>query len=144
MESINIFRPIIYFIIIYCLTEKYSIEKAFIEVKNNKCLFLDKTCSKNEIMKSYSLLREKIKKKWHRLWNNKKMGNNISPDGYPIFEIDEREIIGNNQVIYWMLCIIDRVNKVSRVYCILNNRKASNLMKMVKDNVVQMKIQTWI
>jgi len=107
--------------------------KSFIEVNQNKDLFGGKTCSKNAIMKLYSLLREK-KKTMHRKWNNNKMGSNISPDGYPIFEIDESEIIGNNQVIYWMFGIIDRVSKDCRVFCVLNDRTANNLMKIVKDN----------
>ena len=71
----------------------------------------------------------------HKLWNNNKMGSNISPDGYPVFEIDESEIIGNNQVIYWMFGIIDRVTKDSRVFGVLNDRTANNLMKILKDNV---------
>ena len=32
----------------------------------------------------------------HKLWNNNKMGSKISPGGYPVFEVDESEIIGDN------------------------------------------------
>ena len=52
----------------------------------------------------------------HKLWKNNKMGSNISPDGYPVFETDESENMGNNQVIYWMFDIIDRVTKDSLVF----------------------------
>ena len=36
----------------------------------------------------------------HTLWNNKIMGDNLTENGYPVFEIDEREIIGNHEDIY--------------------------------------------
>ena len=50
IETINISLPIIYFLIIYCFTEKYSLEKAFIEVNDNKHLFGGKTCSKKQLV----------------------------------------------------------------------------------------------
>ena len=63
------------------------------------------------------------------------MGNNPSEHGYPVFEIDESEIIGNNEIIYWMFGIIDRISKDSRVFCVLNDRTSNNLMKIIKDNI---------
>ena len=135
IENINIPLPIIYFLILYCFIEKYSLDKSIIEVNDNKNLFGGKTCSKGSIGKLYSLLREKIKNTMHNLWGNNKMGNNISSEGYPVFEIDESEIIGNNEIIYWMFGIIDRISKESRVFCVLNDRTANNLMKIIKENV---------
>ena len=44
------------------------------------------------------------------------MGNNISSEGYPVFEIDESKIIGNNETIYWMFVIIDRISKESQFF----------------------------
>lgn len=38
-ENINIPLPIIYFLILYCFTEKYSIDKSYIEIKDNQNLF---------------------------------------------------------------------------------------------------------
>ena len=43
----------------------------------------------------------------HTIWNKDLMGNNLSEKGYTVFEIDESEIIGNNEIIYWMFGIID-------------------------------------
>ena len=63
------------------------------------------------------------------------MGNNLTESGFPIFEIDESEIIGNSEVIYWMFGIIDRISKESRVFCVLNNRSSDNLLKLIKDNI---------
>ena len=62
------------------------------------------------------------------------MGDNLTENGYPVFEIDE--IIGNNEDIYWMFGIIDRISKESRVFCALNDRTSNNLMKIIKDNIV--------
>ena len=134
-EFINIPLPILYFLLIYCFTEKYSLEKSLTEVNANKNLFGGKTCSKNSIGKFYSLLREKIKTSMHKIWKNNIMGNNITKKGYPVFEIDESEIIGNNEVIYWMFGIIDRITKESRVFCVLNDRTSNNLMNILKENI---------
>jgi len=38
-EEVNIPIPILYFLTLYCFTEKLSIEKAFIEINDNKNLF---------------------------------------------------------------------------------------------------------
>ena len=80
-------------------------------------------------------MREKIKNKMHNIWNKELMDSNISDKGYPFFEIDESEIIGNNQVIYWMFGMIDRISKDCRVFCVLNDRTYDNLMKIIKDNI---------
>jgi hypothetical protein len=82
------------------------------------------------------LLREKIKINMHKIWTNNIMRDNLTENGYPVFEIDESEIIGNNEGIYWMFGIIDRISKESRVFCILNDRTSNNLMKIIKDNIV--------
>ena len=34
-----------------------------------------------------------------------------------------------------MFGMIDRVNKECRVYCVLNDRTANNLMKLIKENI---------
>ena len=39
IENINIPLPIIYFLILYCFIEKYSLDKSYIEVNDNKNLF---------------------------------------------------------------------------------------------------------
>ena len=59
MKNINICLIIIYFIIINCFKEKYSLVKSFIEVNHNKHLIWGKTCCKITIMKLYSLLKKK-------------------------------------------------------------------------------------
>ena len=65
----------------------------------------------------------------HKIWNNKIMEDNFTKNGYPILEVDESEIIGNNEVIYWMFGIIDRITKESRIFCILNEKTSNKLKK---------------
>ena len=55
--------------------------------------------------------------------------------GYASVEIDESEIIGNSQEIYWMFGIIDRKIKDARIFCVLNNRTKENILAIIKNNV---------
>ncbi len=41
------------------------------------------------------------------------MGDNITENGYPVFEIYESEIIVSSEVIFQMFGIIDRITKES-------------------------------
>ena len=134
-EDCNIQLQIIYFLTFYCFPEKLSIEKSYLEIKNNQNLFGFKLCTKNSISKVYNLIRKKIKDSMHLDWSNHLLGDNLSVNGYPIFEIDESKIIGNNEKIYWMFGIIDRITKESRVFCVLNNRSSDNLMNLIKGNI---------
>ena len=134
-EKINIPSPILYFLLIYCFREKFSVEKTYIEITENNNLFEGKTCSNNSISKAYNLIRNKLKNKMHYEWKDHLMDDNNSDDGFSVFEIDESKIIGNNDIIYWMFGIIDRISKESRVFCVLNDRTANNLMKIIKENV---------
>ena len=63
------------------------------------------------------------------------MGDNISDDSLPFFEMNESKIIGNNNIIYWMFGIIDRISKEARIFCVLNNRTADNLMRIIKNDI---------
>ena len=56
-EEVNIPLPILYFLTFYCFKEKLSIEKAFIEINDNKNLFGGKTCSIKGITKVFSIIR---------------------------------------------------------------------------------------
>ena len=49
--------------------------------------------------------------------------------------MDEIEIRGNNEVIYWMFGMIGRITKKSRVFCVLNNGTAKNLKNILKENI---------
>ena len=68
-------------------------------------------------------------------WNTKFLGMEIGMNSYDSVEIDESEIIGNENEIYWMFGLIDRITKEARIFSILNDRTKSNLLKYVKNNV---------
>ena len=72
------------------------------------------------------------------------MRNNRTDKWFPLIVIDERKIIENSEVIYWMFGIIDRISKESRVFYVLNNRSSDNLLKLIKDNITTNEIQIWI
>ena len=54
----------------------------------------------------------------------------IGPNGYVVVEIDESKIIGNRQKILWMFGIIERVTKEARVFKLMTNRIAHNLLNI--------------
>ena len=87
------------------------------------------------IIKIYNILRNKIKIEMHKNWKNKLLGESITEKGFAAIEIDESEIIGNSEIIYWMFGLIDRISKKARIFCVLNNRTADNLMTIIKNNI---------
>ena len=76
----------------------------------------------------------------HRNWTKKLLGEDgiLDDNGYISCEIDESEIIGNQNVIYWMFGIIERSTKEARVFCVLNNRTKENLLPLIKSNIIIM------
>ena len=71
-------------------------------------------------------------------WSKNLLGEDgiLDNNGYISCEIDEREIIGNSNVIYWMFGIVERSTKKARIFCVLNNRTKENLLPLVKNNVI--------
>lgn len=127
--------PVLYFITFYCLRENYSLEKIYIEVNSIKNLLRNNTISIIGISKIYNKLYMKISDTFHKKWNNKLLGMEIGINDYGSVEIDESEIIGNGNEIYWMFGLIDRNKKEALIFSILNNRTKRNLLKYVKNNV---------
>ena len=56
--------------------------------------------------------------------------------GYGSVEIDESEIIGNINEIYWMFGIIEGSTKDDRVYCALNNRTKDRILFIIKNYAI--------
>ncbi len=100
-----------------CFIENYSIEKAFIEFNSNKHLFNGKTVSKNGVIKIYKILRNKIMCSLHNIWKDTLLGDGRGDQGYSSIEIGESEVVGNNNIIYWMFgLIVERTTKEVRVF----------------------------
>ena len=90
------------------------------ELLNNK-----KIC-KDIIIRIYQILRDKIRKCMNNYWRNNLLVNNFIDKVYESIEIDESEIIGNNETILWIFGMIDKFNKVVRIYCALSDRTKNN------------------
>ena len=74
--------------------------------------------TKQSIINFFAHIRNVIRKKMHYNWSKKLLGEDgiLDDNGYISCEIDESEIIGNQNVIYWMFGIIDRGTKEARVF----------------------------
>ena len=64
------------------------------------------------------------------------LGEEQNENVYSSFEIDESSIIGNAQVMYWMIGLIQRNWKESYIFCVINNSTKANLFQYVIYNVV--------
>ena len=134
-ENINIQIQILYFVTFFCFIENLSLEKAFTETNNNKEFLGNNTVTINGISKIYTILREKLRKELHKKWKKDPIGIAIGPKGYACVEIDESEMIGNNQKIFWIFGIIDRTTKKARLFSVLNNRTKECLLPLLKNNL---------
>lgn len=72
----------------------------------------------------------------HHRWKSELLGNELYSLGYGSFEIDESEIIGDINEIYWMFWIIERNTKDAIVYCALNNRTKDSILPIIKNNAI--------
>ena len=72
----------------------------------------------------------------HHLWSNSQLGEEIDENGFASIEIDEYEIIGNENTVYWMFRLIERRTKNARVFCVLSDRTKNMLLPIVKNNVL--------
>ncbi len=103
--------------------------------------FAKKICisgiSKQSIIHFFAHIRNMLRKKMHLKWSKSLLGEDgtLDKNGYISCEIDESEIIGNNNVIYWMFGIINRATKEARVFYVLNNRTKENLLPIIKNNI---------
>ena len=74
-------------------------------------------------LKFFGEIRNVLKEKMHQNWAKKLLDEDgiLNDKSYISCEIDEREIILNQNIIYWMFWIIDGRTKHARIFCILNN-----------------------
>ena len=128
---------ILFFLTYYCFLENKGITKSVIECNNfTKQIGLNYSISEVGVRNFFEILRKKIKDVFHKKWRKSFIGMEIGPNGYGAVEIDESEIIGNQEHIYWMFGLIDRFTREARVYCILENRTKQNLLPIIKNNVM--------
>ena len=80
--------------------------------------------TKQRIINFFGHIINVIKEKMHHNLSKKLLGVDgiLDDNGYISCKIDESEIIGNQNVIYWMFEIVEGSTKEARVFCVLNNR----------------------
>ena len=83
----------------------------------------------------FAILSKKVKENMHNNWPKKKLVKEPNNNGFSTIEIGESSIIGNSNMIYWILEFIQRNTKEARIYCVLNDRTKSNLLSMVQNDV---------
>ena len=115
-----------------CFLKNFGINKSFI---NNSDFYyklgLPKTTF-NNIIKFYRILREKIRRKYHKIWNENPLGTEPDDTGVSRIEINESAIIGNEEKVIWMFGLIDRLDKKAKVFCVMSDRRKEKLLPLIK------------
>ena len=134
-SDIKIPINVIYNLLFNCFLKNIGINKSFIN-NSEFCskLGLPKT-TYNTIVKFFRILREKIRLKYHKNWNETPLGTEPDDTGVSRIEIDESSIIGNEQKVIWMFGLIDRVDKKAKVFCVMTDRRKEKLLPLVKNHV---------
>ena len=132
-EAFQIKIPILYFLLFFCFSENVGINKAYEKCKNFCDQLGETAVTPASITKFFSLVRDKIRIKMHKIWEKELLGIEINPEfGYPAVEIDESKIISSGEEIYWMFGAIDRNTKDARIWCVLKDRTKDRLLPFVK------------
>ena len=138
-ENNRISIQMIYFLLFYYFTKKKSLNMILNETEEDFSKKLGITnINKQTIINFFADIRNNIRKKMHLKWSQSMMGeyNEIEDTGYISFEIDESEIIGNQNVIYWMFGMIERQSKEARIFCVLGNKTKEKLLPYIKNNII--------
>ena len=101
----------------------------------SKSIWKNYPFSEETVRKFCCELKNKINLRLLHNWKKSYLGLQIGNLGFPLVEIDESVIIGNNNHIYWMLGLIECITKEVRIFCVLENRSRDILLLIVKVNV---------
>ena len=93
------------------------------------------TISKKGISKFINIIRVKIMKYYHNIWNINQLG--IEPDETvkSRIEVDESKIVTINNEVRWMLGITDQATKEVRIFYLNNDRTKEHILPFIKKNV---------
>ena len=125
----------------FCFSENVGINKAYEKCKNFCDQIGETAVTPASITKFFSLVRDKIRIKMHKIWEKELLGIEINPEfGYPAVEIDESKIISSGEEIYWMFGAIDRNTKDARIWCVLKDRTKARLLPLIKNILIQIEL----
>ena len=118
-ESSRLPIQILYFLIYFWFGENKRVNSSVIEY-NNFCnqIGINYKITDEGVRNFFTILRKKLKESFHSKWKKSFLGEEVGPNGYGAVEIDESEIIGNQDHIYWMFGSIDRFTREARVFCV--------------------------
>ena len=134
-EDVKTDIRLLYFIIFENFIYNFSINTVY---KNCKEFSRDigiKFISRNYLGKIYMIIRNKIMKKMHKLWNLNNMAVEPCLDGKSKIEIDESKFIIYDGSVRWMFGLVDRAKYDIRVFYVNDNRQKETLLPIVKNNV---------
>ena len=133
-EDVKTDIRLLYFIIFENFIYNFSINTVY---KNCKEFSRDigiKFISRNYLGKIYMIIRNKIMKKMHKLWNLNNMAVEPCLDGKSKIEIDESKFITYDGSVRWMFGLVDRAKYDIRVFYVNDNRQKETLLPIVKNN----------
>ena len=109
LEDCRYSLQIIYFLLFYCFTEKKSINSTLTECESFSKQVGVVGINKQSIINFFAYIRKILKNKMHSICSKSLLGEDgiLDKNGYISCEIDESEIIGNSNVIYWMFGIVE-------------------------------------
>ena len=79
-----------------------------------------KNINQNLIKKIFRQIRQIIKVYYHKYSAYNPLGTEFNDNGKSLIEINESKVIDNEESYIWMFGLINRVDKQSRIYWVMN------------------------
>ena len=99
-ESIKIPINVVYYLTFKCFINHYSLNKTYNDNMSFCNLMKAPITTKNTIVELFRILRNSIRKYYHKKWNETMLGMEPDEGGVGRIEIDESELIGReNQIL---------------------------------------------
>ena len=126
---------ILFFIIFYNFIDRKSVNQTFLNCKEFSNTLNIETISQRSISKFMNIIRIKIMKYYHNMWNNNQLGIEPDDSGKSRIEVDESKIVTINNEVRWMLGLTDRATKEVRIFYLNNDRTKDHILPFIKKNV---------
>ena len=134
-ENLKADIRILYFIIFYNFIDRKSIKQTYLNCKEFSTSLNIETISKSGISKFTNIIRLKIMKYYHNIWNHNQIWVELDESGKSRIEVDESKIVTINNEVRWMLGITDRATKEVRIFYLNNDRAKEHILPIIKKNV---------
>ena len=115
-ESTKTDLRILYFLLFYNFVENKSINQRYLNCKESTKQLWFESISNANIIKFYSVIREKIKNTMHKTWKDNLLGMEPCENGKSYVETDESKIVSYNGEVRWMFGLYNRGSKEIRIF----------------------------